>query len=733
MVELLSPAGNKENFITAIKFGANAVYLGLKDFSARKPCENFDFDELKYCLAYAKTFNVKVYVTVNTLIKDEELEDFINSVIKAYNLGVDAFILQDMFLSKVILKYLPDAELHLSTQGGVCNVYGANLAKEYGFKRVILARETKLEDICNISKIIETEVFIQGALCSSFSGHCYFSSIIGGNSGNRGNCKQPCRKLYRLNDNNFTQNGYLISLSDLCLNKKLEILKNAGVKSFKIEGRLRSKEYVAFATGYYRSVLDGKERLDLLKGLTSTFNRGDYTEGLAFGQKDGFLSTDIQSNKGLKVGVVGKIVGDTLYFKDYYNYDEGDSFKIIRNNKEVGNAIAVIKDGKLKIQFKGNVKVLDDINITKDISLNKKIDEVKDKKKDILVSVEIKENEQIVASCNGVAVKSETIVLKAINKPTNTDEIIKNFNKTDIYPYNVKLDISYSEDCFIPKSVLNNVRASLYNKLFYKHLKNSDIIAKYEDFSIFENTEKNSKNNNIKAVIVSNKIELSDSYTDVIYMPLDYNNLQDLNFNNKRVWLYLQPYLTTNELEKLVKILPKFYGIYAQGYYALDFSNKHNLKVFCGTGFNVFNTITYNILSSVKNVEYITLSKELSYAEINKFSKDAIIFNEGAIEVMDFIYCPFTKRCSMCNKKNVYTLIDDNNRKFALLRYNASECRFKLYNNSILISKNFENTIQNLVTLTDNDIKILTSDIEVSQKKNLIQNYTQGNFIKGTL
>ena len=317
MVELLSPAGNKENLITAIKYGANAVYLGLKDFSARKAGENFDDETLKWSVAYAKTFNVKVYVAVNTIIKDSELVNFISSIINAYNLGVDAFILQDIFLGKVIKHYLPNAELHLSTQAGVCNEYGAKLALKYGFSRVILARETTLEDIAKISKIIETEVFVQGALCSSFSGHCYFSSLVGGMSGNRGNCKQPCRKLYKILGNNTEEKGYSISLADLCLKDKLSTLIKAGVKSFKIEGRLRSKEYVASSTGLYRSILDGKERVDLYKALKTTFNRGDYTEGLAFLQKDNFISNKIQSNKGLKVGIVGKVIGDSILFKDY--------------------------------------------------------------------------------------------------------------------------------------------------------------------------------------------------------------------------------------------------------------------------------------------------------------------------------------------------------------------------------------------------------------------------------
>ena len=241
MCEILAPAGNKQNLITAISAGANAVYLGLKDFSARKTAQNFSFEELKYACAYANTFNCKVYVTVNTLIKDCEINNFLEAINNAYSCGVDAFILQDLFLGKLIKEKMPNVTLHLSTQAGVCNEFGAKQALDYGFSRVILARETKISDIEKICKIIETEVFVHGALCTSFSGHCYFSSFIGGNSGNRGLCKQPCRKKYKYVVNGKTvKDGYVLSLADLCSVNDVVLLKNLGVKSFKIEGRLRS-------------------------------------------------------------------------------------------------------------------------------------------------------------------------------------------------------------------------------------------------------------------------------------------------------------------------------------------------------------------------------------------------------------------------------------------------------------------------------------------------------------
>ena len=255
MCEILAPVGNKENLITAINAGADAVYLGLTDFSARKSAENFNFDELKYAVSYAKTFGVKVYLTVNTLVKESELNSFLYAINTAYSCGVDAFILQDIFLGKFLKRIMPEITLHLSTQAGVCNVYGAKLAKRYGFSRVILARETKISDIEEICKIIETEVFIQGALCTAFSGHCYFSSFIGGNSGNRGYCKQPCRKEYKYKVNGKTvKKGYLLSLSDLSLQDDIVNLKNLGVKSFKIEGRMRGKEYLSSAILYYKAL-----------------------------------------------------------------------------------------------------------------------------------------------------------------------------------------------------------------------------------------------------------------------------------------------------------------------------------------------------------------------------------------------------------------------------------------------------------------------------------------------
>ena len=179
MIELLAPAGNEECFFAAINNGADAVYLGLNSFSARKNAGNFTRDNIRFYVSYAHAVGVKVYVALNTLIKDSELEDFIAAAKTAYEAGADALIVQDVFSGKILKGVLPDCELHLSTQAGVNNLAGVKIAEEYGFSRVILARETEEREIKSIAENIDTEIFVHGALCSSFSGHCYMSSFIG--------------------------------------------------------------------------------------------------------------------------------------------------------------------------------------------------------------------------------------------------------------------------------------------------------------------------------------------------------------------------------------------------------------------------------------------------------------------------------------------------------------------------------------------------------------------------
>ncbi|MDE7159069.1 MAG: U32 family peptidase, partial [Clostridiales bacterium] len=237
-MEILAPAGDEQSAYTALLAGADAIYLGLTQFSARQSAENFDVSALERTARLAHLLGAKVYVCLNTLVKDGETDDFFAHALAAWNAGADAILIQDMFLGQRLKELYPEIVLHLSTQAGCCNIYGASLAKECGFSRAVLARETPLSEIAKISQVIETEVFVQGALCTAFSGQCYLSSFAGNNSGNRGRCKQPCRKKYTVDRAGYTESAYALSTSDLCVGERVKELLAAGVSSLKIEGRL---------------------------------------------------------------------------------------------------------------------------------------------------------------------------------------------------------------------------------------------------------------------------------------------------------------------------------------------------------------------------------------------------------------------------------------------------------------------------------------------------------------
>lgn len=285
-IEILSPAGDIDCFKTAVNCGADAVYIGGQKFSARKNAANFTDEQIKEAVVYAHLRNTKVYAAVNTCVFENELSDVFEYLKFLYSINTDGVIIQDLGILNIVKKYFPDMRPHASTQMTVHNLKGALAAKKLGFKRVVLSRELSLDEIKNISQNcgIETEVFVHGALCMSYSGQCLMSSFIGGRSGNRGLCAQPCRLKYTLCDkdkNPLSQdNSYLMSLKDLCLIEYISKLKEASVTSLKIEGRMKGAEYVALATAMYNKYRGGekpdKGDLDMLENI---FSRSGFTQG----------------------------------------------------------------------------------------------------------------------------------------------------------------------------------------------------------------------------------------------------------------------------------------------------------------------------------------------------------------------------------------------------------------------------------------------------------------------
>ena len=718
-MELLAPAGNEECFFAAIENGSDAVYLGLSGFSARKNAGNFNKENIGFYVSYAHNLGVKVYVALNTLVKDCETEAFLKEAEYALSAGADALIIQDIFLAPLIKSRFPSCVLHLSTQAGVNNAEGAKLAAEYGFSRVILARETEQTEIKKIAENIETEIFVHGALCSCFSGHCYMSSFIGGNSGNRGLCKQPCRKKYTL-ETKVGNGEYAISLSDLKLDDYIPKIENLGVSSLKIEGRMRSPEYVAAAVRLYRAAIDGKN-IDESE-IYRTYNRGNYTKGYAFGFDGDILSDKVQNHTGEFFGIVKSVENGRLTV-DNANYAVGDCFKIIRDGREVGNAAA---DGKKGLAYKGEVKAGDKAYITKDVRLINRLVNPPRKLRELSVEARFIEGEKPTLIADGITITGDEPLETAKTVPLTEQEIENNLSKTDKYPFSIKAKVIVRGRPFIIKSKLNKLRSSLYESVFLKGVKPLKIFDNKTEFSSFYDLE-------YKGVILSDKaLKNIDGYA-FVYRPTDYDDAEKIEKEMKNVtadkYLFVPSFASEKDGSVLRSLLKFFDGVYADGLYGLALAEEENKKVIAGVGLNVFNSSDLYELNK-RGVKEIVFSQELSSREIENVKGNGYAFTFGSIGVAEFLYCPFGKKCGDCKRGNRFKLTDEAGRTFELVRYKLNgRCRFELYNPSVLKNAKSSANFYNFIGFSERD----TDSVLRGEEPPTDKSYTKGNYIRGIL
>ncbi len=740
MLEILSPAGNKESALAAINNGANAIYLGLSSFSARQGAENFDYQAFLDIILYAHLCDVKVYVAMNTVIKDRngEYENFVKNLVFAYNQGADAIILQDPFLGKRIHGVYPQIPLHLSTQAGVCNLEGAKFAKECGFSRVILARETPLSEIEKIANFIETEVFVQGALCTCFSGQCYFSSFAGGNSGNRGRCKQPCRKLYAYDRNGNTERNFALSLSDLSVGEDIEKLIQVGVVSFKIEGRMRRAEYVAAATRYYRSILDKSVNIaQKFSDLKRTYNRGNYTKGLAFGQDKRFLSTAIQGHLGEKIGVV-KVVNGKFLVESPFQPQNGDAFKLLRDGKEIGGGIFVKQAGKcFEITSKTRLKNGDGVFITTDTEVNTRV--LASVKKGIIsFTLRFNEGEKAVALWNGITIESENRLQTAQNRPLGKEEIETCFMKTDGLPIEIRLEkIEIIGNIFIPKSELNAFRRKVYEEICaYKARDNRLQLSPEVLLAQWVVIPQNSNN---KIAVIADDFDGVKADIAIFKVKNYADNLpESFTRGNFEKYIYYPAFATQKELCAIEKYLRAYSldGIYAENYGGISFAEEKGVKLFAGTGFNLTNTFSVFELLRRSCLAYYAVSKELNEREAEGLlSEKSFALSSGNIKIMDLCYCPFGKTCNQCDKKYIYRLTDENNRVFPVRRIvdGDGDCRFEVYNCANLVSRGIKNIGKLLDLSIVQDKSITHFPLSEEKQKELYETCTSGHYKRGVL
>ncbi len=734
MLELLAPAGNIDCANAAIDNGADAIYLGLVGFSARQGADNFDGSTLLTVLEKAHFCGVKVYVAMNTIVKDGELEGFFSELVAAWNMGVDAIILQDIFLGKLVKERYPEIILHLSTQAGVCTVEGARLAKEYGFSRVVPARETPIDEVAEIAQIIETEAFVQGALCTAYSGQCYFSSFVGGNSGNRGRCKQPCRKQYAYDRNGENEMCYALSLSDLSVGESIDKYIDSGVTSFKIEGRMRRPEYVAAAVRYYRQIIDeGRESAAALSDLKRAYNRGNYTKGLAFGQDKRLLSTAIQGHIGEKVGVV-KVVGGKFLVESALKPSVGDAFKILRDGVEIGGASYVKTEGRsFVISSKIRLKNGDGVFITTDTAVNQRV-LANRRKGSLSIELYFQEGMPAMAKCGDIVVTGELPLQSAQSRPLTEEELKTCFLKTDGLPAEITFSrVQIVGNIFIPKSELNAFRREFYAEIIDNTGKNIRYGYSPVEFPVFEGKCEKT------AVIATDFTHLS---TDIaVYKAKDFSADLPDSFTKGAFekYFYLPPFVTRADLATMRRQIEKYRldGVYAETYSGVEIAKEWGVKLFAGTGFHLLNGLSVKALLEETCLSYYALSKEGTKEELKGLiSEKAFVFSTGDIKLMDLCYCPFGKTCNRCDKRETYRLTDEGGRVFPVRRYLSSEgnCRFEVYNCAALIGTGLQGAgaLLDLSVTEDREGVLVHKDSETEQKKRYTS-YTSGHFHRGVL
>ena len=480
MTELLSPVGNFECLKAAVQNGADAVYFGASSFSARAFAENFSLADLQEAIGYAKLRGVKCFLTLNTLMKENELPEAFSLAEKAYEFGIDAIIVQDLGFARMLIQSFPDLPIHASTQMSIHNLRGVQRLETMGFRRVVLSRELSIPEISYIcqNSHVDIECFVHGALCISYSGQCLLSSMVGGRSGNRGRCAQPCRLPYELleDGSKVVDRGHLLSPRDLCGLDYIPDLIEAGVTSFKIEGRMKSAEYVATVTRIYRKYIDlalaGKpepvSKQDK-EELMQVFNRGGFSSGhLAKQANHDLVFPEKPNNRGLFLGIVQQYqpskgyitiklneslaIGDTISLENEQGtYTISELMENRQNQKECAPS-HLVTIGRMK----GNIHLGDKVYkmSSRALSLSAKESYQKENRKIALEAiVTIKKDQPISIHVRSLAHHQlpiyqglsvtcqldDVIPVEAKTKPLTADTVILQMLKTNQTPYEFRI------------------------------------------------------------------------------------------------------------------------------------------------------------------------------------------------------------------------------------------------------------------------------------------------------
>ena len=749
--ELLAPAGDMAALKAAVSAGANAVYLGYDEFSARAKAKNFNKEELREAINYSHLRNVKIYVTFNILIADFEIKRAMESVKMLYDIGVDALILQDLGIAREIRKNFPDFEVHASTQMAVNNFYGAKFLKEMGFSRVVLARETPLFELEKIKELdIDVETFIHGALCVSYSGECLMSSMIGGKSGNRGECAQACRKSYEILDfdkNKIGKRLYYISPKDLNTLDDVAKIINSGGYSLKIEGRMKNPEYVYTVVSSYKKSLEGKLTLEDKNDTEQVFNRG-FTKGLFNGDfGNDFISSDRPDNRGVEVGKV--IDARKNYAKVIFDEDvfEGDGLEFISNSGRFGMRSNSFYEANIPHEINlFKVPIINSkINRTFSKKLYEKFDEKLenyDYKRELDIDLRIKIGKRPLIKVKSGDLSGnfelDRVVEVAKKSGLDRDRVIENISKTGDSIFRVKnIDLDLDDNAFLPISAINELRREATKILEDKILNGSIDRFEIENNLENKNFERQNKDKKSKIKVFFNKFKDlgNSSLNDIDEIIIRAKDLEKFNkkFKIREVSIYLDKFYSYKELENLREYILKnqnVRGIWVNNLSEYYIFKDDGLEINGDIGINVFNRLTSDFFRDL-GLNSITLSPELNSSQIqkivNKNDTELNLISYGRLPVMTMKHCPFSiiknckdeKSCPTCRYKN-YLLRDEKNVDFEVLRQNTFTEIFNSY--PILLDGYVNRLLDNKVNL------LILADEFTDEIIKLYKNYKEEDF-----
>lgn len=693
--ELLSPVGNYESLIQAVQNGADAVYLGGKKFGARAFADNFTEEDMIKAIKYCHLYNVKIYVTVNTIIYEQEIEDCINYIRFLHQNNVDAVILQDLGLIKIVREKFPNLEIHASTQMHNHNIEQLKMLEKMGIKRVVLARELTLEQINSFETGLELEVFIHGALCISYSGQCLFSSLLMNRSGNRGSCAGICRLPFELleEDKKIETDGkYLLSPKEFSSIHDFKQIMDSNIYSLKIEGRMKSPYYVGFITRLYRNLIDNynneklleipKEEIEKLKVL---FNRG-FTKGHLFGDKsEDLMNIKNPNHQGVLLGNVLEVNKDKIKIKLHSALNQEDGIRFSSEDKglivnflynEKGLLInkankndIVFVDNKIGLKKKG--KVLKTI----DHELEKELSNKPERKIEVTCAVIAETGKKLsIAFSDGdnKVAKCGNIVEKATNQPATIDMIRDKVAALGNTPFKLKnIEIVCDNDVFVSMSELKRLRREALEELTTKRenkIPHEFIEKELIKKELKENNNKDKINLN---VLVRNEEQLKICLAEkvnAIYVTDE--NLYKKFRSNENVYL---------RLERVKNIFPDYENerlLLGETGSLYKYSQKNNIVT--DYYYNIVNSYSFNFLERM-NAKRITISIEAKIDDIRYIAKNIVnkekieIYLYGRPEVMILKHCPLNMLvnkgniCKICSNNKHYYLKDRNEKLYPII------------------------------------------------------------------